>query len=453
MFALQRPAPLEDLLDALDQRKFTSPTDVEPLAQQALRMAEQHVDSAAQAKALCYLSWSAMLTGQVVRGVEHAAQALLLAQQNAHTREEARALGMLGAALIFAGLHDEAMVCYQRAEALAVTHHYLDALGLTLNDLGLIALRRGQNEQAVVLIERGLTLIPQEAGGGAAIGVLWMNLGVAYSQMTRLAEAEDALRRAQAIFVRTRAFTSLAWVRMELAENAARKHDYDAAQEHLAAAHDIALPLGLPNLLLMIYRQQAELANQQKNLREVLGRLALAYDLAQRHHLHSALPDILTVLSQAYAQAGDTPNSLACDQEALKLSAQKHQDEIAARLNILRALYQLRDSLDFRFISGSAASSSLDKLLEIERQRVEQQKQHELIEFRERVAHRVAHELRNPLAVIRSSGEMLQRYGLQMNEEKRQGHYHQIVQETERLHQLINDILDLLAPPNSDTTL
>jgi signal transduction histidine kinase len=448
MFALQRPAQLDELLGTLDRIKFVNPAAVAKTAQDALAAAQACDDLSAQAKALSYLGWSAIFDNLRPKSVERATNAFLLAQQAQDPREEARALGMLGAALIFAGLIDEALVCYQRAESLAVEYDFPDALGLTLNDLGIIAMRRLQNEQALVLLERSLRVMPQEVGGGTALGIVWGNLGATYSQMGRYSQAEDALRRGLAIATQSRSLYWMGYIRLGLAENALKQADDAKTQRYLADAYDIALQIDAPMLMMDVYRLQSDLAYTRKDMRAALSSLAMAYDYAHAHGLHSALPPVLTELAKHYAAAGDTPNSLACDQEALRLQQTLQDADIDDRLTILQLLYRLRDTLDFRFV-GSSSDTSLDKLLEAERQRIAQEKQYELSAFRERVAYRIAHELRNPLAVVRSSSEMLKSYAHQMPEERRAQHLDQILAETERLSLLITDILELLSPGSS----
>jgi tetratricopeptide (TPR) repeat protein len=448
MFALQRPAQLDELLGTLDRIKFVNPSAVAKTAQEALAIAERYNDLSAQSKAHAHLSWAAMFNSRRPDSVEYATTAFLLAQNAQDPREEARALGMLGAALIFAGLIDEAMVCYQRAEWLAVEYDFPDALGMTLSDLGLIAMRRGQNEQALVLFERSLRTMPQETGGGAGLGIVWGNLGVTYVQMGRYEQAEDSLRRSLAIVTQARALTWMGYIRVALADTALKQADDAKAQRYLNEAYDVALQIEVPSLTLDVYRMQSELAHSRKDMRTALSTLAQAYDYAHAHGLRSALPPLLTELAKHYSAAGDTPNSLACDQEALRLQQALQDADIDDRLTILRVLYRLRDSLDFRFIASNS-ETSLDKLLEQERERIAQEKQYELSTFRERVAYRIAHELRNPLAVVRSSSEMLKSYAHQMPEERRAQHLDQILAETERLSLLITDILELLSPGSS----
>lgn len=443
MLVTNRPDRLAEMLEELDQLKFSNPAGVMSLAGEALSEAIAAADPVAQAKALSYWSWAHTLNEDVVNGVKHAMAALLLARDSQTPREEARALGMLGASLIMAGLNDEAMVCYQRAEEVATQHGYPEALGLTMNDLGLIALNRGQTEQALVLFERGLRLMPPDAGGGIAPSVLHLNLGRAYIQMKRHTEAALHLNRAHSIALSHSAPVALAWTLMALGRNAAAQNQFDESDQHFTAAEALVVEPEQPRLRIIILTHHGEMlmASQQHRLATEYFNQAL--EVARRKQRHHDSARLLDLLADCHMALGEPASALACDQEGLRLRASQSQADIEARLNILRGLYTLRHHLNLRF-EGVEGRSSLDTLLTEERQRIAQQKQRELAEFRDRAAYRIAHELRNPLAIIRSSGELLQQYAPKMDDAKRQKHLDQIMAGTERLTSMITDILNLL---------
>lgn len=434
---------LVGVLHRLDQLKFIHPAGVMPLAQEALALAKLTQTPDAQAKAVSYIAWAHTLDGNPATGVEYATQALLLAQEHVLPREEVRALGMLGAALLSVSLNDEAMACYQRAEEIATEYNYPDSMGLTLNDLGLIALNRHQPEHALVLFERGLELIPVESGGGMARAILLLNLGSTSSQIGHYAEAEAYLRRAIDLISIYPPSGLLAGAYVELGQNAFRQTDHAKAREF----YGLALPLvenpPIPRLQIQIEMVWARLERTIGDVNAAILHLEGARAAAYVHNRRHALVGILDMLVELYTLAGNKLNSLACDQEALKLRAALNHEEIEARLTILRNLYTLRERMDIPLDVGDGGTA-LDVLLDAERERIERQKQQELAVFRDRVAHRIAHELRNPLAIIRSSGEMLKQYSEQMSEEKRQQHLDQIMAGTQRMTGLITDILDLL---------
>lgn len=434
---------LVGLLHRLDQLKFIHPGGVMPLAQEALALAQETQTPDAQAKALSYLAWSHALDGLPAQGVHYAVQALVMAQEHNFPREEVRALGMLGAALLSVSLNDEAMACYQRAEGIATEHHYPDSLGLTLNDLGLIALSRQQPQHALVLFERGLSLMPSQAGGGMARAILLLNLGSTSSLMERYDEAEQYLRSAVELISVWPPSGLLAGAYLELGQNAFRKNHYAEARQFYAQAAPLVENPPLPRLQIQIQTVWAKLERATGDLPAAISHLEQARAYAQTARRRHALVGILDTLAEVHTQNNAKLDSIACDQEALKLRAALNSEEIEARLTILRNLYALRGRMDIP-LESIEGGTSLDALLDAERERIERQKQQELAVFRDRVAHRIAHELRNPLAIIRSSGELLKQYSAKMDEDKRQQHLDQIMAGTQRLTSLITDILDLL---------
>ena len=443
--------PLQILLNRLDQLKFSHPAAVLSVAQEALALAEQMHIIDAQAKALSYLAWAHLFEEQPDSGIQYAAQALLLAQEHGYFREEARALGMLGATLVSVNLQDEAMACYQRAEQIATEYNYPDSMGLTLNDLGIIAQHRQQPQHALVLFERGMSLIPADAGGGMAQAILLMNLGCTCSQMGRYSESETYLRQAMEVIAHYPPSSLMVSVYFELGQDAFRQSRYVEAGNFYGLALSLIQVRPVPRHEIELHIKWATLERACANLDSAISHLELARDIAQTHHRRHALVDIYDMLAELYTQTGDKLESLACDKTALRLRADLHSEEIESRLNVLRSLYVLRGRVDIPMESVEGGTS-LDALLQVERERIERQKQDELAVFRDRVAHRIAHELRNPLAIIRSSSEMLKQYSDKMNEDKRQQHLDQIIDGTQRMTGLITDILALLDTAATDSS-
>jgi PAS domain S-box-containing protein len=80
-------------------------------------------------------------------------------------------------------------------------------------------------------------------------------------------------------------------------------------------------------------------------------------------------------------------------------------------------------------------------LLEAERQRVEFEKERELIELKERFISVVSHDLRTPLAVIVSSTDILQRYQDRLSPERQQEHFRKIQKQATGMTEMMQEIL------------
>lgn len=88
------------------------------------------------------------------------------------------------------------------------------------------------------------------------------------------------------------------------------------------------------------------------------------------------------------------------------------------------------------------------RLLEEERLKAEMlhldvQKERELIELREQFISMISHEFRNPLAVILSSSELLERYRHHMAVERQIEHLHEIKHQVRNMSEMIEDILKI----------
>ncbi|HEX2906335.1 MAG TPA: PAS domain S-box protein [Phototrophicaceae bacterium] len=86
------------------------------------------------------------------------------------------------------------------------------------------------------------------------------------------------------------------------------------------------------------------------------------------------------------------------------------------------------------------------RLLEAERLKAERlhlkmQQERQMVEMREKFISVVSHEFRTPLAVIRSSSDLLERYRTRMTADQQITHLHEIQKQVQRLAQMTDDIL------------
>ncbi|NWG18395.1 MAG: PAS domain S-box protein [Chloroflexi bacterium] len=98
-------------------------------------------------------------------------------------------------------------------------------------------------------------------------------------------------------------------------------------------------------------------------------------------------------------------------------------------------LLTLRDASERRLLE--------EERLKAEMLHLEIQKERELIELREQFISMISHEFRNPLAVILSSSELLERYRHHMAVERQIEHLHEIQHQVQNMSEMIEDILKI----------
>jgi signal transduction histidine kinase len=196
--------------------------------------------------------------------------------------------------------------------------------------------------------------------------------------------------------------------------------------------------------------------------------------------LDLSLPDKqgLPTVTQTHASAPDVPivvltglNDRVLALEALRQGAQdylvkgkidsylliraiRYAIERSHTLKKLRQseeqLQRLNEELECRVIEQTNELRTKNQSLQNEvsqRQRLEEElrqalaQEKELSELKSRIISVVSHEYRTPLATILSSSELLQHYGQDWIEEKKQRHFQRIQSSVERLTRLVNDVL------------
>jgi len=81
------------------------------------------------------------------------------------------------------------------------------------------------------------------------------------------------------------------------------------------------------------------------------------------------------------------------------------------------------------------------ELIEFERLRVDLKAAHELDATKSHLMRTISHEFRTPLTLIRTSAELVERYGDRMSPEQRAGHFNTLFREIDFLDSMIEDIV------------
>jgi PAS domain S-box-containing protein len=83
------------------------------------------------------------------------------------------------------------------------------------------------------------------------------------------------------------------------------------------------------------------------------------------------------------------------------------------------------------------------EIMQAEMLRIEMEKEKRLLSFRDDFVRLISHEFRTPLAIIRSSTGLLEKYYDQMTEERRQSHYQKMEDQIEQMLSMLDDILTI----------
>jgi transcriptional regulator with AAA-type ATPase domain/tetratricopeptide (TPR) repeat protein len=157
----------------------------------------------------------------------------------------ALALGTIGLCALYRAAYGEAdrALGEARARLAAVEVHDPEEIARVDHNLGVVALYRGKNEEAIRAFERSLS-IKRSLGDRAGMRSCLLNLGLALAKTSRLDDAARALDEALGLARALGQTAGRGWVLAALADVAVRRGDAAAADRRIGEA--AALEQGLP---------------------------------------------------------------------------------------------------------------------------------------------------------------------------------------------------------------
>jgi class 3 adenylate cyclase/predicted ATPase len=228
------------------------------------------------------------------QAIENFHKAFAFYQQAGHLQGQATSHNLIANACFNLGRWPEAEYHYLQA------HHTFDQLGdkynraITDNNLGGIALHRGQFENALLFYQEGLQLAEQIGGSAWMIGVFHMNLGATYVRQGQVAAGRAHLQASQDYFAQahSRDFLSEMWRLQAEASLAADEVVLAVEQgtQALALARELHLRSEEGVALRVLARAaycQAELERAAAQLQEsvaILTEAAEEYELARSRY-------------------------------------------------------------------------------------------------------------------------------------------------------------------------
>jgi signal transduction histidine kinase len=376
-------------------------------AEEALGVFEQLGDLRGQAGALTVTANIARVSGDPVRGLGHAKRALEAAVACQHAPTEATCLNNLGTIAHSLGDFAQSVTYFEHAlnRARAIGHHRIERVAL--NNIGASCEAAGDMEAALAWHQESLRL--KEGGGDRrSLALSLNNLGIALKKLDRDDEALAKQERSLALFEEVGDRWGQAYCHQEFGDLARRRGDRPAARRHYERALELRREVGERLLV-------GEAVNTLADF--LLEHGEGAADLARARELAHASLDIAretgALLVELYAHrllhrvakvTGDLARALEHCELALKLDRRVFSQESEKKLKNLRVLHEVevaQRDLQAERERSRDLQAALDQA-EAHRQRAVAADQ-----YKGEVVRIVAHDLRNPVAAMRSLGELL----------------------------------------------
>lgn len=427
------------------------------LSQEALATAEQIDYWRGMARSHYYIAWSFLRLGQFNLAGAPAKNALMIAQEHHLPIEEGFGLSALGAVQTYIGNFAEGLECFQKQLKIAEKHNHPQLLELALHDIGVHYCQMGQLEKGIDLFKQSLQVIE---ANGLKRSDKWMkleSLGISHGLLGQPEQALGYFEQALALSEREQVDEGRLSVLINLGRTKGENQQYEAAYETLGQAMSLAREIGsaLECDIFSAYGQVCWMQNDRVAAIEHFNR---ALEFAEKAESQTIIAIVLDALAQIHAEQGDYQQAFECLRRLQKIKDRLEQEHSRSRIEVLNTLYELdnaRREAEIHRLHSEAAKHELHEYrrteaerLEIERLKGALEKERELAVTKEHILTRIYHEFRTPLAIIRTSTELLTRYANRMDEAKKESYRNKIQDQFDWIEKQLGDIGMVLKAKN-----
>lgn len=168
--------------------------------------------------------------------------------------------------------------------------------------------------------------------------------------------------------------------------------------------------------------------------------LQQAAQVAQKNNDYQGAMLIYGALAENYERRGDFKQAYQYLRQQVEAQSQRVEENATTRTQILKTIFEV-EALERQL--EEQKRSEADRI-ERERAQFELAKQEEFNAIKQRILSRLSHEFRTPLAVLRTSVDLIMRYGHRMDDEKRQFHRDKVSDQFQAIEYLLDDTLAVL---------
>lgn len=441
-------AQVNALLTKIETIRFDDYQQVISLASEAHLMAFNAEYWAGVSKALYHIADSYLRLGNYASASDPAQQALIVARQHELPIEEAFALSALGAVYSYLGDDSEATNLFFQQLDIAQEHNHLTLMGYAFGDLGSMYLRTEDFQKGLELIEKSNQIF--DSMGKEEEKYIWyFDIG---SFFTRNGEYKKAYEAFEAMYLlgerkhiteaKILGLTGMARAKSDVEE-------HQIAHQYLDQALTV-IRESKSQLECEVILERGKIYSRQNQPEIALEALHNALKLAtQTEHWNSAM-EARQLLCDVYEKIGDFKQALAHNRAYHEARDKNFNDRSYIRNQALRTLYEIetvRKEAEIHQLRSEAAERELNEYkkaesrrLELERLKVTLDKERDLVTLKDRILTRISHEFRTPLAIIRTSTEILTRYADRLTEEKRVTYQDRIDQQFKLIEKHLSDI-------------
>jgi len=452
---------IEEALEQLDQLKLSDYREMVRLGQETFRRASEIRYWRGVSKSLYFVALGYSRLGDYPSATMPAKEALLVAQEHDLPIEEGYALSAL--CLIHTALSNlpEAMEYALEQLRIGELYQHAELIGMALGDLGDHYAMSKDYDKALKQLEKSFQhnqrhqidwLIAFDLYSMSTIEVNQQH----YDRAIELAQAAlPYTERVNFTFIRMYCFQTICDANVALGR-------YEAA--HAAISEALQLSKQIESTYSSEFMRSLALVYVAEGRDEAaIDVLQKALATAEQQQTPALIADIQATFSRLYRERGDFENALKYMEQAQATRDQAMNEQSESRAQVLKVLYELevaQQEADIKQFRLEAAERELEERkraesehIKAERLRSTLEKERELAHTKEHILTRFSHEFRTPLAIIRTSTDLLTKYRDRLTPEQEELHQGRLHQQFDRINQILSDIAAVLHSPTNSTAL
>lgn len=400
------------------------------------------------AKSLYHIADGYLRLGNYASASGPAQQALITARQHGLPIEEAYALSALGAVYAYLGDESEATTIFFQQLEIAQAHNHQTLMGYAFGDLGAMYLRTEDYQKGLDLVEKSNQIF--DAMGLEEEKYLWyFDVGSFYTKRNEYDKAYEAFEKMYLLGeskhiseAKILGLTGMARAKSDLQEQAIAHVFLDQALSIIRETES--------SLECEVMLERGKLFDRQNQPQAALEMLSTALRLATQTEHWNIVMEARRLLGDVNEKLGDFQQALTHYRAYHEERDKNFNDRSYGRTQTLRALYEIetvRKEAEIHQLRSQAAEHELNEYklaesrrLELERLKVTLDKERDLVTIKDRILTRISHEFRTPLAIIRTSTEILTRYADRLTEEKREVYQGRVDEQFKLIEKHLSDI-------------
>ncbi len=400
------------------------------------------------AKSLYHIADSYLRLGNYASASGPAQQALITARQHELVIEEAYALSALGAVYSYLGDEAEATNLFFQQLEIAQAYNHQTLTGYAFGDIGAHYLRTEDYERGLELIEK-CNQIFNSLGHEEEKYIWYFDVGGFYTQRGEYVKAYESFEKMYSLGkskniteAKILGLTGMARAKSDMKEHALAHVFLDEALSIVRASQSL--------LECEVILERGKIYSRENQPDVALEALNDALKLAtQTEHLNIIM-EARRLLCDVCEKIGDFQQALIHNRAYHEARDKNFNDRSYIRTQALRTLYEIetvRKEAEIHQLRSEAAEHELNEYkqaearrLELERLKVTLDKERDLVTIKDRILTRISHEFRTPLAIIRTSTEILTRYSDRLNDEKKELYQKRIDQQFKLIEKHLSDI-------------